>query len=423
MNTITTIAALLMLATPACAQTQAEPGHGAGLGPSRHLFLPGLRLTPAPPKTILVQPGVVLPATPELAKKTASILALRRIHALKLTREEIQAVLPHLRALRDGEAALQAMAKQALEDERRALLQARPGDALPAGNVERLSAASAAYQAKESETWRKLDDLLNVSRSRNLLALLQRDEWGGFYGTLSLDQQRNNLALLKAFNEVGVNPEARMLAYERAFRHQTAAGPSITGTLRRPVMDRTSSEAEILSLPELIELLDEKAAALAALPEVGAGKVVGAVRVVGATAIPTEQLLGALKTRAGAEFDPARWKDDLAAVSRLYQELGNQARLVSNEESPEFKADGQLILRVDEVMVGSVKLAWDRKHKTPDTAVLKKLSQTAGRLYNVKQLQQDFRALNDLKVFDKINPMAEVAGDGTVTITWELREK
>lgn len=145
---------------------------------------------------------------------------------------------------------------------------------------------------------------------------------------------------------------------------------------------------------------------------------VSEVSIRGNTAIPVEKLRAVVKTRAGEPFDPARWEQDRQAIARLYQDQGYQVRL---ESAP--PKDGKVLLTLQEVRVGSVALKGLDGDEKERAALLARLKQKAGGLYNSKQLQDDFRTLQETKRFETINPTVEVGEDQKIVITWELQEK
>lgn len=158
----------------------------------------------------------------------------------------------------------------------------------------------------------------------------------------------------------------------------------------------------------------------------------------GSSIFTDEQLQAVTKTRAGQVFNQVNWQADLNAISKLYTDKGYQARFTFNIDQPDFLDRGILRLEIQELKVGSLRIKWpvreikdrqgnvlrsEEQHKTRDYVVQRELSQRPGALYNVTQMQKDFRALNNLSYFETINPVVEVAEDLTVAITWELTEK
>lgn len=147
--------------------------------------------------------------------------------------------------------------------------------------------------------------------------------------------------------------------------------------------------------------------------------VITAVTIQGATAFTQDELRKVIKTRAGEAFDPQRWQADQEAVSRLYRNKGYQVRL-----TPQGPENRRLTLRLEELRVGKLQFKWLQPELGRHAElVTEKVQQKAGVLYNVKQLQEDFRAVRALELFETINPMVEVAEDGKISVTWELGKK
>jgi len=160
--------------------------------------------------------------------------------------------------------------------------------------------------------------------------------------------------------------------------------------------------------------------------------------IVGSTLFTPEQLQAATKTRAGEVFNQINFQGDLNGVLKLYSDKGYQVRPSYNTDQADFLERGILKIEIQELKVGSVKLKWpvreikdkqgnvvrtEESHKTKNYVVMRELTQRPGALYNVQQLQKDYRALIQIGFFETINPVVEVAEDLTVTITWELTEK
>lgn len=160
--------------------------------------------------------------------------------------------------------------------------------------------------------------------------------------------------------------------------------------------------------------------------------------VTGSSIFTNEQLLAATKTRQGEVFNQVNFQQDLNALVKLYSEKGYQIRFTYNTDQPDFLDRGILRVEIQELRVGALDIKWPvreikdkdgnvlrtiEQHKTKEYVVRRELSQRPGALYNVQQLQKDFRALNNLGFFESINPLVEVAENLTVSITWELTEK
>lgn len=162
-------------------------------------------------------------------------------------------------------------------------------------------------------------------------------------------------------------------------------------------------------------------------------------QITGSSIFTDEQLRAAVKnTQAGKTFNRVNWDADLAALGKLYTDKGYQVRFIQNLDQPDFQEKGILRLEVQELKVGAVNIKWpvreikdkqgnvvrtEEQHKTKNYVVRRELSLQPNTLYNVQQLQKDYRTLGNLGFFETINPVVEVAENLTVTITWELTEK
>ena len=95
--------------------------------------------------------GMINPmlSTPEMAKKMASIMALRDINAAGMTSRDIGAALPVLRNMRETEKELENRSNQILDEEKKALLAAQPGSPPPPDSGQRLQQAAESLSAAE----------------------------------------------------------------------------------------------------------------------------------------------------------------------------------------------------------------------------------------------------------------------------------
>jgi len=152
-----TLTVLMAMAAPD-ARAQA-PGWGPDPGPP---------MTPGP-----VDPAWMMPHSPELAHKTAEVLALRRIVRMRLTAQQTASALDALRALQRAEKAARSQAEKALDDERRALLSAT-GDPPPASNsAQRMREVGDALRNAREAAARALDEAIGPENGRALLSLVQ----------------------------------------------------------------------------------------------------------------------------------------------------------------------------------------------------------------------------------------------------------
>ena len=111
--------------------------------------------------------------TPELAKKMAAIAALREIQNLRMTGRDITTVVPLLKELREAEKTLEARAGEVLEQERRALLAAGPETQVPPTSGERLREANDQYRAQSQRVWQSIFQKAGPHIGSGLQRLLQ----------------------------------------------------------------------------------------------------------------------------------------------------------------------------------------------------------------------------------------------------------
>jgi hypothetical protein len=109
---------------------------------------------------------------PELAKKMASIMALREMLDMRLTPQLISKALPSLKELREAEKALQSRSEQIIEEEKKALLAASPDDPLPMGSGEKLQKENAAFRTKQEGIWEGVSKSLGEDRVNRLRMLI-----------------------------------------------------------------------------------------------------------------------------------------------------------------------------------------------------------------------------------------------------------
>ncbi|MCC2669666.1 MAG: Beta-barrel assembly machine subunit BamA [Armatimonadetes bacterium] len=161
--------------------------------------------------------------------------------------------------------------------------------------------------------------------------------------------------------------------------------------------------------------------------------------ITGSSIFTQEQLRAAVKnTVVGKTFNRVNWEADVSGLGKLYTDKGYQVRFIHNLDSADFLERGILRLEVQELKVGAVNIKWpvreikdkqdnvirtEEQHKTKNYVVKRELALQPNALYNVQQLQRDYRTLGNLGFFETINPVVEVAENLTVTITWELTEK
>jgi len=109
---------------------------------------------------------------PEMAKKTAAIMALRQIHQLRFTADDIKAALPILKQMRDAEKTLESQSNEALDEEKKALLAARPDEPAPPGSGDKMEAAHRKFGEAHQKGWEALHRAIGDEKAGGLQGIL-----------------------------------------------------------------------------------------------------------------------------------------------------------------------------------------------------------------------------------------------------------
>ena len=117
--------------------------------------------------------GIALPLTPELGKKTMSVMALREMLALHISAKDLQAALPPLKDLHKSERALQTRSEQILEEEKRALLAADPDSVPPLGSEDKLRVAMDDYRTRQNDAWNTIARSIGREKAEGLRHLVE----------------------------------------------------------------------------------------------------------------------------------------------------------------------------------------------------------------------------------------------------------
>ncbi|HSV73700.1 MAG TPA: hypothetical protein VLH79_08075 [Chthonomonadales bacterium] len=115
----------------------------------------------------------MLPHTPELARKTAEVLALRHIVRMRLTAQQTAAALDVLRELQRAERTARTRAERALDDERQALLAATHDQPPVPVAGERMREIGSDLRTARLTAWRSLDEAIGPGNGRALRSLIQ----------------------------------------------------------------------------------------------------------------------------------------------------------------------------------------------------------------------------------------------------------
>lgn len=118
-------------------------------------------------------PGPPIPAapTPPLGRKLQEVVALRTLLALHLTAQDIDFLLPKLRALKQAEQTLQLHVEQDIDTERQALLADGPNAAAPPDSSAKIAGELALYQQRRDLIWTDVTNRLGSEKSEGLRRL------------------------------------------------------------------------------------------------------------------------------------------------------------------------------------------------------------------------------------------------------------
>ncbi|MFN3652425.1 MAG: outer membrane protein assembly factor [Armatimonadota bacterium] len=177
--------------------------------------------------------------------------------------------------------------------------------------------------------------------------------------------------------------------------------------------------------------------------------VITQLNITGNTLYTEEQVLNAIRTRAGTAeapqvFNRVQWREDVQNIVRLYSDKGFVARVTDNTEPgapgyEEFRDQGILRAEIHEVKVANVRIQWptreikdkegnvvrtEETHKTRTYVVMRELSLKPGEAYTRTKLEGDYRRLSALGYFEAIDPEVTPGEElDTVNVTWKLSEK
>lgn len=120
-------------------------------------------------------PGMMnpMPNMPEMAKKMQTILVLRHLHGFGLSLQDISAVLPSLKTMRDAEKAMTTRSLQILEEEKAALLAAQPDSPLPLDSGQRMQSASETFRQQMNRGWEAITKAVGPEKAGGIRGLIE----------------------------------------------------------------------------------------------------------------------------------------------------------------------------------------------------------------------------------------------------------
>jgi outer membrane protein insertion porin family len=116
--------------------------------------------------------------------------------------------------------------------------------------------------------------------------------------------------------------------------------------------------------------------------------------IVGNTALPTQELIKALRLQPGDPYNPLLAQQDFLRLEQIYQQAGYE--LVNQ---PDFSfQNGVYIQKIQEVRIGGYRLDWQGHHITQNIVVLRELP-APGSLFSVSALRDALSALLKTQLF------------------------
>ncbi len=143
------------------------------------------------------------------------------------------------------------------------------------------------------------------------------------------------------------------------------------------------------------------------------------VRITGNTVIPTDQLLQALRNRAGYVFNTNFAPSDTNALREAYLKAGYIA-LIEEYRPPDYET-GALSIKLVELRVGQIKVEGNTKTRT--AVILRELRTKPGDIFNLHRWQRDLNRLYNLGYFEQITPEEESGEPGLMNINLRVKER
>lgn len=135
------------------------------------------------PSQDLFQPMPVM--MPEIAQKTLQIAILRELNELRMNEKEVEVTLNALKQIRDNDKALQTTVMQILDEEKKALLSARPDAPVQHNAGERMQQASEQLREKQDAVWRGLAQAIGGNRLNAIRDMLGQGGGNPFPGAFN----------------------------------------------------------------------------------------------------------------------------------------------------------------------------------------------------------------------------------------------
>ena len=150
------------------------------------------------------------------------------------------------------------------------------------------------------------------------------------------------------------------------------------------------------------------------------GVSVAKVNVTGNTIISTTSILGVMKTKPGVTYSDQTFQDDLAAINKLYKDLGFSAAIDGGADP---NSPGNVNVTICEYRVGVVEIQGNSK--TKDYVIRRLLRLRPGDLISDNRLRYDYEQINNTQYFKSVDASFKPFGTkcGYVTLVWTVVEQ
>jgi hypothetical protein len=113
--------------------------------------------------------------TPEMAKKTRDIALLRQMLSLKLTARDIEKAIPLLKEVKESDKIVPAKPEQAMDEEYRKLLEAKPGDPMPPSSADVFRDAAGNFRTRKQAVWEKMAQQIGRDKMNGIRGMLRSE--------------------------------------------------------------------------------------------------------------------------------------------------------------------------------------------------------------------------------------------------------
>lgn len=148
------------------------------------------------------------------------------------------------------------------------------------------------------------------------------------------------------------------------------------------------------------------------------GTAVTAVKIVGNTVFPEQELMRLVKSKPGDLFNQKTLKGDYDGIAKYYEDNDYILDTIRGD----IDAEGVVTIRLTEAVVEAIKV--EGNTKTKDAVILRNVRTKVGQVLRKKKIQRDLERLNNLGYFEKVDVVPEPGSTpGAVVLVWKVKEQ